>query len=160
VQQHGWPAVANMSLGGDPAPALDLALCRSIAAGVTYAVAAGNSSESACRSSPSRVLQALVAGASDRRDRGAFFTNTGECVDLFAPGVDILSARRGGGATTMSGTSMASPHVAGGAALCLERQPGTAPAGVERCVLEAASRDKLDDIGAGSPNLLLYVRAP
>jgi subtilisin family serine protease len=158
VQQHGWPAVANMSLGGSAAPALDLAVCRSIAGGVSYAIAAGNESANACGSSPSRVLQSIAAGASDRSDRAASFSNTGECVALFAPGVDITSARRSSGSTTLSGTSMASPHVAGTAALCLERHPGQDPAAIKRCVLEAASRDKLSGIGSGSPNRLVYTR--
>jgi subtilisin family serine protease len=158
VRQNGWPAVANMSLGGSAAPALDLAVCRSLAGGVSYAVAAGNESTNACGSSPARVLQSVCAGATDRNDRGASFTNTGECLAVFAPGVDITSARRSGGSTTMSGTSMASPHVAGAAALCLARGPGQDPAAVKRCVLEHASMDKLGGIGSGSPNRLVYTR--
>jgi subtilisin family serine protease len=154
VRQHGWPAVANMSLGGSPAPALDLAVCRSIESGLSYAIAAGNESANACGSSPARVVQSISAGATDRSDRGASFTNTGECVAVFAPGVDVTSARRGGGSTTFSGTSMASPHVAGTAALCLERHPGQDPAAVKRCVLDNASLDKLSGIGSGSPNRL------
>jgi subtilisin family serine protease len=159
VRQNGWPAVANMSLGGSAAPALDLAVCRSIEGGVSYAVAAGNESANACGSSPARVLQSVCAGATDRNDRGASFTNTGECVAVFAPGVDITSARRSGGSTTMSGTSMASPHVAGTAALCLERNPGQDPAAIKRCILDHASLDKLSGIGSGSPNRLVYTRA-
>ncbi len=158
VRQNGWPAVTNMSLGGSPAPALDLAVCRSIESGVSYAIAAGNESANACGSSPARVLQSLSAGASDRSDRGASFSNTGECVAVFGPGVDITSARRFGGSTTLSGTSMASPHVAGTAALCLERHPGQDPAAIKRCVLENASLDKLGGIGSGSPNRLVYTR--
>ncbi len=160
VQEHGWPAVANMSLGGAPAPALDLAVCRSIESGLTYAIAAGNESANACGSSPARVVQSISAGATDRGDRGASFTNTGECVAVFAPGVDITSARRGGGSTTLSGTSMASPHVAGTAALCLQRHPGQDPAAVRRCVLDNASSGKLSGIGSGSPNRLVYTREP
>ncbi len=160
VRQNRWPAVANMSLGGSAAPALDMAVCRSIESGVGYAIAAGNDSANACGSSPSRVLQSISAGATDRNDRGASFSNTGECVAVFAPGVDITSARRFGGSTTLSGTSMASPHVAGTAALCLERHPGQDPAAVKRCVLDNASRDKLGSIGADSPNRLVYTREP
>jgi subtilisin family serine protease len=156
AQANGWQAVANLSLGGSPAPALDLAVCRSIAAGVSYAVAAGNEAADACGSSPARVAQAIGTGASDRGDARASFSNTGRCVDLFAPGRDIVSARRGGGQTVLSGTSMASPHSAGVAALCLERSPGASPAQVEHCVVDHATPGHLSGIGTGSPDRLLY----
>ncbi|MGH9751118.1 MAG: S8 family peptidase [Candidatus Polarisedimenticolia bacterium] len=159
ARSHGWPAVANMSLGGGASPALDRAVCNSIRAGVTYAVAAGNDAEDACGSSPSRILQAVGTGASDRSDRRSTFSNTGACVELFAPGSDIVSARPGGGSATLSGTSMASPHAAGVAALCLERERGAAPDAVRRCLLEHATRDRLTGVGSDSPNLLLYARA-
>ena len=96
----------------------------------------------------------------ERSDRRASFSDFGPCVELFAPGSDINSARRGGGATELSGTSMASPHVAGVEALCLERHPGSTPGEVRACVLEHASRDKLTDVGPGSPNLLAYAKEP
>jgi subtilisin family serine protease len=159
VREHGWPAVANMSLGGSASPALDRAVCNSIQAGVSFAIAAGNESQDACDTSPARVVQALTVGASDRSDARASFSNFGSCVDVFAPGRDITSARRGGGSTALSGTSMASPHVAGVSALCLERHPGATPAEVASCVVDGATRDKLTSIGDGSPNRLLYARA-
>ena len=158
VREHAWPAVANLSLGGSPAPALDRAVCNAIDAGVVFAIAAGNESQDACNSSPARVVQALTVGASDRDDARASFSNFGSCVDVFAPGRDITSARRGGGSTVLSGTSMASPHVAGVAALCLERNPESTPREVASCVVGCATRDTLTSIGAGSPNLLLYAR--
>jgi subtilisin family serine protease len=158
VQGNGGLAVANMSLGGGASPALDLAVCNSIRAGVVYAVAAGNEAANACNSSPARIVQALGVGATDRSDRRAAFSNTGACVDIFAPGQDVTSARRGGGSATFSGTSMAAPHVAGVAALCVERNGVASPEQVRRCVLEHASLDRLHDVGSGSPNLLLYAR--
>jgi subtilisin family serine protease len=158
VQQNARPAVANMSLGGSASPALDLAVCRAIEVGVTIAVAAGNESTNACGTSPARVLQATGTGATDDQDRGAYFTNTGQCVDVFGPGVNIRSARRHGGSVTMQGTSMASPQAAGTAALCVQRNPGAGPAAVKECVLSNASVDKLINIGEGSPNRLMYTR--
>jgi subtilisin family serine protease len=158
VREHGWPAVANLSLGGAAAPALDRAVCNAIGGGVSFAIAAGNEGGDACDDSPARVLQALTVGASDLSDARASFSNFGSCVDVFAPGRDITSARRGGGSMALSGTSMASPHVAGVSALCLERHPGATPAQVASCVLESATRDKLTSIGEGSPNRLVYAR--
>ncbi len=158
AQENGWPSAANMSLGGSPSDALDLAVCNSIAAGVSYAIASGNDDANACNFSPGRILQSISVGASDKNDNRASFSNKGVCVDIFAPGVNIVSARRNGGSTTMSGTSMASPHVAGVAALCLERGAGPDPAAVEGCVVGNASQDKLSNIGENSPNLLLYAK--
>jgi len=159
VRLHGWPAVANMSLGGSVSPALDQAVCNSIAAGVTYAIAAGNDNLNACNYSPSRVKQALTLGACDVRDHTASFSNTGGCIDLYGPGVEIESAARGGGSNVLSGTSMASPHAAGTAALCLARHPGP-PEAVAACVVESSTRDTLTGVGSDTPNRLLYVREP
>ena len=159
AREHGWPAVANMSLGGSVSPALDVAICGSIARGVTFAVASGNENADACESSPARIAQALGVAATERSDTRAAFSNKGTCVDLFAPGQDITSARIGGGSATLSGTSMASPHAAGVAALCLERNSGSTPELVLRCVLDRASQGKLKEIGDGSPNRLLYARS-
>jgi len=129
------PDVANMSLSGTPSQAMDDAVRRSAASGVFYAVAAGNDGSGACRKSPARAGAGTVNGiatvaATGPLDREASFSNYGTCVDIWAPGVSIPSTRRGGGTTTMSGTSMSTPHVAAGAALYLSRSPGT-PVGVE-----------------------------
>jgi subtilisin family serine protease len=159
VEANGWAAVANMSLGGSAAPALDQALCNSIAAGVTYAIAAGNENLNACNYSPARVKQALTLGASDDRDLTASFSNTGGCIDLYGPGVDVESAAAGGGSTVFSGTSMASPHGAGTAALCLERHPGP-PEAVALCVVNNSTPDTLSGVGSDTANKLLYVREP
>lgn len=150
--------VINMSLGGAPAPALDRATCDAIQAGVTVVVAAGNESRDANSSSPARVKQAVTVGASDRGDRQASFSNFGVLLDLYAPGVDITSTQPNGGTATFSGTSMASPHTAGAAALYLQRKPGSLPENVEAGLVAAASVDKLGWISAGSPNRLLFVR--
>ena len=159
VKANGWPAVANMSLGGSASPALDQAVCNSIAAGVAYAIAAGNESTDACDSSPARVVQAITLAASDDGDHAASFTNTGRCTDLFAPGVDVESAKAGGGSVTYSGTSMATPHATGAAALFLERHPGSTPAQVAQWIVDHATPGKING-GGGSPNKLLYVKEP
>jgi subtilisin family serine protease len=136
------PAVANLSLSGRPSQAIDDAVRRSVASGVFHALAAGNSSEDACGTSPARlgsVGGVVTTGATDERDAEASFSNWGSCVDLWAPGARILSTGRTGGTATFSGTSMASPHVAGGAALVLARNPAASPAAVERALKDAAT---------------------
>jgi serine protease len=126
---HVKPAVANMSLGGGGSQAVDDAVQGSIDAGVTYAVAAGNDGRDACSFSPARAPQALTIGATDKTDTRPRWSNWGNCVDWFAPGVGITSANLTGTAT-WSGTSMASPHTAGAAALYLDANETASPAAV------------------------------
>jgi subtilisin family serine protease len=135
------PAVANMSLGGGVSQALDDAVRNSATSGVFYALAAGNSGADACSSSPARAGTSsgvMTVAATGSNDAEASFSNYGSCVDLWAPGVSILSTRRGGGTTTMSGTSMASPHGAGTGALYLSSNTGASPALVESALKAAA----------------------
>ncbi|BFU46787.1 S8 family peptidase [Krasilnikovia sp. MM14-A1004] len=151
------PAVVNMSIEGPPSRALDDAVHRSVAAGITFVVAAGNDSRDACRVSPAREPSALTVGATDRRDRRARFSNYGRCLDLFAPGQAIVSdwTSSNHAHQAMSGTSMAAPHVAGAAALLLAAHPAWQPASVRVALLRAASRHKISSAGRRSPNLLL-----
>ena len=152
------PAVANMSLGGGANDTLDAAVRRSIASGVTYAVASGNSNANACTSSPARVAEAITVNASDSSDARASFSNWGTCTDLFAPGVNITSTWSTGdtATNTISGTSMATPHVAGAAALLLAGNPGASPQQVRDALVTAATPNKVGSPGTGSPNVLLF----
>ncbi|HEX7118003.1 MAG TPA: S8 family peptidase [Longimicrobiales bacterium] len=155
---HQSPAVANMSLGGGASSSLDNAVENSIDSGVTYAIAAGNSNANACNFSPARAPSALTVGATTQSDARASFSNFGSCVDLFAPGSGITSAWIGGDTdtNTISGTSMASPHVAGVAALFLDVNPSASPATVNNAILSTATTGRLSGIGSGSPNRLLF----
>lgn len=137
------PAVANMSLGGGVSQAIDDAVRRSAASGVFYALAAGNDGADACSHSPARAGAGtnngiMTVGATDSADKEASFSNYGTCVDIWAPGVSVVSTRKGGGTTTMSGTSMASPHGAGGGALYLSTSAGASPSSVESALKSAA----------------------
>jgi len=154
---HHGPSVANLSLGGTTSTALDDAVARSIASGVTYAIAAGNDGTDACRQSPARLPAAITVGASTRTDERASFSNFGSCVDLFAPGESITSTLNTSDTATgvKSGTSMATPHVAGVIARYLETNPTATPAQVQSALVAASRLQKLAGVGAGSPNRLL-----
>ncbi len=170
------PAVANMSLGGGANTALDQAVKSSIASGVTYVVAAGNESRNPCSTttsggSPARVAQAITVGATGSYiinpngtasiksyDERANYSNYGSCLDIFAPGTFITSTWNTSNVSTntISGTSMATPHVTGVIALYLQTQPLATPSALTAALKQNATASKLTSIGSGSPNALLY----
>ena len=156
--QQGIPALANMSLGGATNRAADAAVRNSIRAGVTYVVAAGNGNADARDYSPAGVLEAITVGATDRSDTRAEFSNYGSALDLFAPGVSIPSAWIGGDLmiATASGTSMASPHVAGVVALYLQTNPTASPAEVRSSLVGRSTPGVVKNPGQESPNRLLF----
>jgi aqualysin 1 len=152
------PAVANLSLGGSLSAAVNKAVAGAVAKGVVVVVAAGNSAANACSFSPASEPTAITVGATTSGDTMSSFSNWGPCVDIFAPGQGITSAWHTGSTATntISGTSMASPHVAGAAALVLEANPSASPAAVADFLLSSATPDRLASVGTGSPNLLLF----
>jgi len=155
---HTANAVANMSLGGGASATLDDAVTRSINSGVTYAVAAGNDNANACNTSPARTPDALTVGATASNDARASFSNFGSVVDIFAPGSAILSAWNTSdtATNTISGTSMATPHVAGVVARFLQTNPGASPATARNAIVGAATLNRLSGIPTGTANRLLF----
>ncbi len=154
-------AVANMSLGGAASTTLDAAVKASIADGVVYAVAAGNNNRDACKFSPARVPEAITVGATTNTDTRASYSNYGACLDLFAPGSSITSAwyTSTTALNTISGTSMATPHTAGVAALYLEGHTGT-PAQVRDALVAASTLGVVINEGRNSPDRLLFSLVP
>jgi subtilisin family serine protease len=161
--QAGQPTVANMSLGGGASTAIDTAVRNSIADGVAYSIAAGNGflglfAQNACNTSPARVTEAMTVSATDSSDRKPSWANVGSCVDWFAPGVNVTSAWSSSdtATNTISGTSMATPHTTGAAALYLQGNPGATPAQVQDALRAATTKGVVLSAGSGSPNALLF----
>ncbi|MFD3993363.1 S8 family peptidase [Streptomyces sp. NPDC058583] len=150
------PAVLNGSLGGDRSVALNNAATALATAGVLPVIAAGNSSKDACDVSPASAAGTVTVAASNAWDEQTSFSNHGRCVDLFAPGQDVVSAKLGGGSVAMNGTSMAAPHVAGVAALYKAQYPTASPADISQWLDGNSTKGLLNNLSTGTPNKLLY----
>ena len=160
---HKPAAVANMSLGGSASTAIDTAVRNSIASGVSYSIAAGNGflglfAQNACNTSPARVTEAMTVSATDSSDKKPSWANIGSCVDWFAPGINVTSAWNTSdtATNTISGTSMATPHTTGVAALYLQSNPGATPAQVQEALRANTTPGVVVSAGSGSPNKLLF----
>lgn len=160
TNNHINPAVANMSLGGGISSALDSAVNALHNSNVTIAVAAGNSNADACNTSPARAANAITTGSTTMSDSRSSFSNFGVCLDIFAPGSGILSAwfSSSTATATLSGTSMASPHVAGVAALYKQANPSASSTTIRNAIVNNATTGVISNVGSGSPNRLLYSR--
>jgi subtilisin family serine protease len=147
-----------MSLGGNVSQAVDDAVARSIQSGVLYSIAAMNNAANACNYSPARVLAALTVAASDKSDAQASFSYFGSCVDLYAPGVGVLSAFNTSDSATAlyQGTSMATPHVSGAAALFLDQNPTSTPAMTAQALIANSTPNQIANASPGTPNRLLF----
>lgn len=159
-------STANMSLGGGKSPSLDMVVNAAVRAGIHFAVAAGNENQDACNTSPASAELAICVGASTLSDDRAYFSNWGECVDIFAPGLNILSTYIGSNdaTATLSGTSMASPHVAGLLTYFLSLQPEKSslfesmvtPEQLKKKLIDYSTKNVLFDLPEGTPNKLIF----
>lgn len=160
-------ATANMSLGGGKSPSLDMVVDAAVKAGIHFAVAAGNENQDACNTSPAASERSITVGASTLSDDRAYFSNWGTCVDIFAPGLNILSTYIGSddATATLSGTSMASPHVAGLLTYFLSLQPEKAsqfsntkitPEQLKKKLIDYSTKNVLFDLPEGTPNKLIF----
>jgi serine protease len=159
IENGQTPGVVNMSLGGPTSDSLDIAVNNVIDAGFSVVVAAGNENSDACQVSPARAADAITVGATNSSDTRAWFSNYGTCLDLFAPGVSIKSAYNSSGTATayLSGTSMAAPHVAGAAALYLQKDSSATPQNVTQFITNSATNGVINNAETGSPNQLLFL---
>ncbi|ANE42980.1 S8 family peptidase [Deinococcus puniceus] len=158
VSNKTGPAVANMSLGGGASQAVDDAVNSASSRNLVMVVAAGNENQNACNVSPARAASAITVGSTTRTDARSSFSNFGSCVDIFAPGSDITSTWIGSttATNTISGTSMASPHVAGAVALLLQGTPSGSSSAITSSLISASTPNKVTGAGTGSPNRLLF----
>jgi len=161
VSRGRRPSAANMSLGGSASAALDTALNNAVTGGVSFVVAAGNENQNSCNVSPARAANAITVGATTNTDARSSFSNFGTCNDIFAPGSSILGAWIGSttATNTISGTSMASPHVAGAVALFYGNGGTNTPAAARSWLVSSATLNAVTGPGTGSPNRLLFTLA-
>ncbi|MFG2621656.1 S8 family serine peptidase [Streptomyces sp. NPDC048507] len=150
------PAVLNASLGGDRLESVNAAVTAVSDRGVLPVIAAGNDNRDACRVSPASAARVVTVGATNRFDEETDFSNWGECLDIYAPGQEITSAKLGGGSTVMNGTSMAAPHVAGVAALYKAEHPSALPAEIHNFLSDKSTKDVIENLSDNSPNQLLF----
>mmetsp|Transcript_29353 Transcript_29353/g.45184 ORF Transcript_29353/g.45184 Transcript_29353/m.45184 type:complete len:197 (+) Transcript_29353:2-592(+) len=152
------PSVGNMSLGGGYSTSMNRATEAAVESGLAMAVAAGNEGQDACNVSPASANKVVTVGSTDNRDARSYFSNYGKCVDIFAPGSDITSTWIGSPVSdnTISGTSMASPHVCGQMAKLLSHKTSMTPSEITDALVADATDGKITDAKSGSPNKLLF----